>query len=464
MSSLARSNETIAAIATAIAPGQGGIAIVRISGPVAEQIAKEVVTIPGNQTWESHHILYGYILNQETKQKIDEVLVLIMQAPRSFTGEDVVEIHCHGGLVVVQEVLEQLLERNGVRLALPGEFSERAVMNGRLGLTQAESISELIGSRSRKAAQIAISGLDGGIQHQINTLRHRLLDQLSEIEARIDFEDELPILDQKKLLNETIQIKNELSKLVYDAKLGEILRRGLRIAIIGRPNVGKSSLLNQISRRERAIVTDIPGTTRDLLESEVILSGVPITLIDTAGIRKSTNKVEQIGINKSHEAIQGADAVILIFDLVKGWSKEDNSILSEIPKDIPKLIIGNKADLLNHHQRNLLTKNINCKITPLEMSALTGQGLSDVIQHLLQLCKASGTEGLLMALNERQRDLASAAIKSLERTEEVAKQNLPWDFWTIDLREAIIILGEITGEEITEDLLGKIFSRFCIGK
>ena len=248
------------------------------------------------------------------------ILVLPMLAPRSFTAEDVVEIHCHGGVIAVQRVLARVLAQPGVRRALPGEFSQRAVLNGRLDLTRAEAISDLVAARSQRAAQLAMAGVDGGIQQRITALRERLLDQLSELEARVDFEEDLPPLDGQALLRELQAVRRDLLNLVADGERSAALRSGLRVALVGRPNVGKSSLLNRLSRRERAIVTDLPGTTRDLLESEIVLEGVPITLLDTAGIRVTTDAVEQLGIARSHDALASADLVLLLFDLSAGWT------------------------------------------------------------------------------------------------------------------------------------------------
>ena len=323
--------DTIAAVATAVAPGQGGIAVIRLSGPLAEQVGQAVVRCPGRQEWNSHRILYGHVMAVDGQRRLDEVLLLLMRAPRSFTGEDVVEIHCHGGVIAVQQVMERVLEQPGVRRALPGEFSQRAVLNGRLDLTRAEAVSELVSARSRRAAALAMAGLDGGIQARITLLRERLLDQLTELEARVDFEDDLPPLDGIALLNELQSVRTELLALVADGERGDALRHGLRVALVGRPNVGKSSLLNRLSRRERAIVTELPGTTRDLLESEIVLDGVPITLMDTAGIRATNDAVEQLGIARSEEALISADVVVLIVDGHVGWTETDAHLLARIP-------------------------------------------------------------------------------------------------------------------------------------
>ena len=447
--------DTIAAVATAVAPGQGGIAVIRLSGPAAEQVGQAVVQCPGDQEWGSHRILYGHVMALDGQRRLDEVLLLLMRAPRSFTGEDVVEIHCHGGVMAVQQVLERVLERPGVRRALPGEFSQRAVLNGRLDLTQAEAVSELVSARSRRAADLAMAGLDGGIQARIMELRERLLDQLTELEARVDFEDDLPLLDGTALLNELQAVRAELLALVADGERGDALRHGLRVALVGRPNVGKSSLLNRLSRRERAIVTELPGTTRDLLESEIVLDGVPITLMDTAGIRATNDAVEQLGIARSEEALISADVVVLIVDGHAGWTETDAQLLARIPNDVPRVVVANKSDLDRPPLPGLVD---------VQFSALNGAGEDAFVQVLLERCGAGEAAGIVLSLNTRQRDLASAAAAALERSHEVAQQQLPWDFWTIDLREAIRGLGEITGEELTEAVLERVFSRFCIGK
>ena len=446
-------SQTIAAVATAVAPGQGGIAVIRLSGPDAQRAVRDITSFPGAQPWESHRVLYGHVMAADGLERLDEVLVLLMQAPRSFTAEDVVEIHCHGGVMAVQRVLSRVLEQPGVRRALPGEFSQRAVLNGRLDLTRAEAIGDLVAARSQRAAQLAMAGVDGGIQRRIEQLRERLLDQLSELEARVDFEDDLPALDGQALLMVLQSVRDDLLQLVADGERSAALHQGLRVALVGRPNVGKSSLLNRLSRRERAIVTDLPGTTRDLLESEIVLEGVPITLLDTAGIRSTTDAVEQLGIARSHDALASADLVVLLFDLTDGWTEDDQALRQQIPADVPHLLVGNKADLSDA-----------AAVADVHLSAVTGAGEAELVQALLERCGALSDGSLLLALNQRQADLARAAAAALKRSEQVAADGLPWDFWTIDLRQAIHSLGEITGEELTESVLDRIFSRFCIGK
>ena len=444
-----------------MAPGEGSVAIVRISGAQAEPIGRQLFAAPGRQAWDSHRVLYGHVVNPASGERVDEALLLLMRAPRSFTRETVVELHCHGGLVAVQRVLELVLAA-GARRALPGEFSQRAFLNGRLDLTQAEAIGEMITARSRRAAQLAMAGIDGGLQRRLGALRSRLLDQLAELEARVDFEEDLPPLDGAAVVAELEAVRAALEQLVAEARQGELLRQGLRVAIVGRPNVGKSSLLNLLSRRERAIVTDLPGTTRDLLESELVLDGVPLTLLDTAGIRDTGDRVEQLGIERSRAALAAADAVLLLFDLSAGWSPEDQALRELVPAGAVLLVAGNKADVAGLAV-GLVPAGAG-EPADVRFCALTGAGRDALVAELLRRCGAGPAEGLEVALNARQRDLAAAAALSLGASLEAAAQQLPWDFWTIDLRAAVRALGEITGEEVSEAVLDRVFARFCIGK
>jgi tRNA modification GTPase len=458
--SLSASADTIAAVATAVAAGEGSVAIVRISGVAAEAIGRSLFRPAGVQQWESHRVLYGHVQDPLSGELIDEVLLLLMRAPRSFTRETVVELHCHGGLICVQRLLELVLA-GGARRALPGEFSQRAFLNGRLDLTRAEAISELITARSRRAAQLAMAGLDGGLQQRIEALRQQLLEQLAELEARVDFADDLPPLDGAAVTTTLAAVAAELKGLVRDGERGRLLRDGLQVAIVGQPNAGKSSLLNSWSGSDRAIVADLPGTTRDLLESELVLEGVPVTLLDTAGIRPSRDPVEQLGIARSRAALASADAVLLLYDLNAGWSAADAQLREEVPEGVPLLLVGNKADAQPGGWSGSGTQ------PPAELciSARQGLGLKELSEELLRRCGRDAASGsLLLALNQRQRDLAAAAATALERSLEAAAHQLPWDFWTIDLREALRCLGEITGAEINEAMLDQIFSRFCIGK
>ncbi len=451
--------DTIAAIATAVAPGQGSVAIVRLSGPRAEAIGRRLFQAPGQQEWASHRVLYGHVVEPKSGERLDEALLLLMRAPRSFTREDVVELHCHGGLVAVRRVLKAVLDA-GARLAAPGEFSQRAFLNGRLDLTRAEAIAEMIGARGQRAAQLAMAGLEGGLQRRITALRERLFDQLAELEARLDFEEDLPPLQPEAVIQGLQGVRAELQDLVREAEQGQRLREGLRVAIVGRPNVGKSTLLNRLSRQDRAIVTDLPGTTRDLLESELVLEGVPLTLVDTAGIHATDDLVEQLGIGRSQAALAAADAVLLVFDVASGWGPADQRVRDLVPAGVPLLLVGNQCD------RCGLAAGAVEGGGPAQVliSALNGDGETELGQMLLQSCGASASEGLQVALNDRQRQLAAGAAESLQRSLEAAADGLPWDFWTIDLAAAAATLGEITGETVTEAVLDRVFSRFCIGK
>jgi tRNA modification GTPase len=456
---LVAAEDTIAAIATAVAPGQGSVAIVRLSGPRAEAIGRRLFQAPGQQEWASHRVLYGHVVEPKSGERLDEALLLLMRAPRSFTREDVVELHCHGGLVAVRRVLKAVLDA-GARLAAPGEFSQRAFLNGRLDLTRAEAVAEMIGARGQRAAQLAMAGLEGGLQRRITALRERLLDQLAELEARLDFEEDLPPLQPEAVIQGLQDVRAELQDLVREAEQGQRLREGLRVAIVGRPNVGKSTLLNRLSRQDRAIVTDLPGTTRDLLESELVLEGVPLTLVDTAGIHATDDLVEQLGIGRSQGALAAADAVLLVFDVASGWGPADQRVRELVPPGVPLLLVGNQCD------RCGLAAGAVEAGAPAQVliSALNGAGETELGQMLLQSCGASASEGLQVALNDRQRQLAAAAAESLQRSLEAAADGLPWDFWTIDLAAAAATLGEITGETVTEAVLDRVFSRFCIGK
>ena len=459
--------DTIAAIATAVAPGQGSVAIVRLSGPQAEAIGRRLFQAPGQQEWASHRVLYGHVVEPKSGERLDEALLLLMRAPRSFTREDVVELHCHGGLVAVRRVLKAVLDA-GARLAAPGEFSQRAFLNGRLDLTRAEAIAEMIGARGQRAAQLAMAGLEGGLQRRITALRERLLDQLAELEARLDFEEDLPPLQPGAVISALTAVQAELEALVREAEQGQRLREGLRVAIVGRPNVGKSTLLNRLSRQDRAIVTDLPGTTRDLLESELVLEGVPLTLVDTAGIHATDDLVERLGIGRSQAALAAADAVLLVFDVAAGWGPADQRVRDLVPAGVPLLLVGNQCDRCGL-EAGVVEAGDTANAGPqppsqVHISALNGAGETELGQMLLQCCGASASEGLQVALNDRQRQLAAAAAESLQRSLEAAADGLPWDFWTIDLDAAASTLGEITGETVTEAVLDRVFSRFCIGK
>lgn len=496
MSQMSPQGETIAAIATAVVPQQGSVGIVRLSGNSAVAIARQLFHAPGNQVWESHRILYGYIRHPQTKQIVDEALLLLMLAPRSYTREDVVEFHCHGGIIPVQQIL-QLCLVFGARLAQPGEFTLRAFLNGRIDLTQAESIADLVGSRSPAAAQTALAGLQGKLAMPIRELRGICLDILAEIEARIDFEEDLPPLNENTIIKQIADVLNRVNRLVETADRGELLRSGLKVAIVGRPNVGKSSLLNAWSRCDRAIVTDLPGTTRDVVESQLVVGGIPIQVLDTAGIRETEDLVEQIGVMRSRRAAQGADLVLLVIDATAGWTAADEEIYQQV-KHPSLILVVNKIDLVDEGKLKNIEATIaplppplnqggeSTRFTPVEtskiepplpplnqgagsivlMAAALNQGIDELENAILTAVNRGNITAadLDLAINQRQAAALTRAKISLQQVQETIEGKLPLDFWSIDLRGAIQALGEITGEEVTESVLDRIFSRFCIGK
>ncbi len=454
--------ETIAAIATAIIPKQGSVGIVRLSGEDAVTIARSLFYAPGDQVWESHRILYGYVRVPQSQQVIDEALLLVMLAPRSYTREDVVEFHCHGGIMAVQQVLQLCLEQ-GARLAQPGEFTLRAFLNGRLDLTQAESIADLVGAQSPQAAQTALAGLQGKLAQPIRQLRTTCLDLLAEVEVRIDFEEDLPPLNETEIQAQLETLLAEATRILATADRGELLRSGLKVAIVGRPNVGKSSLLNAWSRSDRAIVTDLPGTTRDVVESQLVVGGIPVQVLDTAGIRETDDRVEKIGVERSRSAAQSADLILLTIDAQVGWTDADQEIYQQV-QHRPIILLANKIDLV---ETAIAPLNCPVEITRIvKTAAPLNQGIAELEHAILKAAHAGELQAanLDLAINQRQAAALTRAKASLQQVQETIAHQLPLDFWTIDLRSAIQALGEILGEDVTESVLDRIFSRFCIGK
>ena len=450
--------ETIAAIATAIVPQQGSVGIVRLSGISAIALAKKIFHAPGNQPWKSHRILYGHIQSPISQHPVDEALLLLMKSPRSYTREDVVEFHCHGGIMAVQQVLQLCLQQ-GARLAQPGEFTLRAFLNGRLDLTQAEGVADLVGAQSPQAAQTALMGIRGKLAGAIRAIRSQALDVLAEVEARVDFEDDLPPLDEEKVRSQLNNIHQQIRQILATAQQGELLRSGLKVAIIGQPNVGKSSLLNAWSRSDRAIVTNLPGTTRDVVESQLVVGGIPIQVLDTAGIRESVDEVEKIGIARSQSAAESADLVLLTLDATIGWGEVEQALYETI-NNKSHILVVNKTDL----KESLAFKLPEA--TTVYTSAAKSQGIEDLEQAILRAVQAENLAAANMdiAINQRQGAALVRAESAIAQVHTTIANQLPLDFWTIDLRSAIQALGEVTGEEMTESMLDEIFSRFCIGK
>lgn len=458
---------TIVAIATAIVPEHGSVGIVKLSGTTAVAIAHQLFQTAGQQVWESHRILYGHICDPVSAERIDEALLLLMLAPRSYTREDVVEFHCHGGMMAVQRVL-QLCLGHGARLAQPGEFTLRAFLHGRLDLTQAESVYDLVAARSTRAAQLAMAGLKGKLADPIRQLRMDCLHILAEVEARIDFEDDLPPLNLWEIHTSLAKALSTVTTILATAHQGQLIRAGLKVAIIGRPNVGKSSLLNAWSQTDRAIVTDLPGTTRDVVESQLVVGGIPVQVLDTAGIRETEDPIEKIGVMRTQAVTQSADLILLIIDAQSGWTAADESIFEHITKEQVHrslILIINKIDLVSEPSSIWLPETL--KTTP---QVLTAAAQNRGIHQLEEAILATVHTGTIqaanweLAINQRQAAVLQRAKMALEQVQETILQRLPVDFWTIDLRTAIQAFGEITGEEITESVLEHIFNRFCIGK
>lgn len=455
---------TVVAIATAIVPQQGSVGIVRMSGEEALAIARMVFDAPGTQAWESHRILYGYVRHPKTKRVIDEALLMIMLAPRSYTREDVIEIHCHGGIMAVQQVLQVCIE-SGATLAQPGEFTLRAFLNGRIDLTQAESIADLVGSKSAQAATTALAGIQGKLAQPIRELRSVALDILAEVEARIDFADDLPPLYDDRIMSSIDAVIEQVTQILATADRGELLRSGLKVAIVGRPNVGKSSLLNAWSQSDRAIVTDLPGTTRDVVESQLVVGGIPVQVLDTAGIRDTEDVVERIGVERSRAVAQTADLVLFTLAADQGWTDGDRAIYDQI-SDRPHIFVINKIDLAD--PTLLIQSIILHSHTPQIVQTIAAQndGIPELENAILAQIHQNKTQAahLDLAINQRQSAALTRAKIALEQVKETIQNQLPLDFWTIDLRGATQALSEILGEDVTESMLDRIFSRFCIGK
>ena len=461
MESIEPTRDTIAAIASAINLGHGGVAIIRISGKDALNSSKNIVQTKSKYAWQSHRIFHGYIKDDSENTLIDEILIIVMKSPNSFTGEDIVELHCHGGVIVVNRVLKLLLQQKNVRLANPGEFSQRAFLNGKIDLTQAESINQLINANNIRAAEIAFKGIQGKLNNQIKLIKNSLIDQLAEIEARVDFDEDFKEFDYDKFSKDLNIIKEKINYLIEITERNRYIENGISIALIGKTNVGKSSLLNLLSKQNKAIVTEIPGTTRDIVEVNLIIKDIPIRIIDTAGIRKTEDYIEKIGIKKSLEMIKECDFVIYIYDLSLGLSNEDEEIIEIIPNNKLITIVANKKDLVNTEKLEIGKNFYNNTIL---MSITERFGEKILIEKIIEKCIRQEYENIEVYLNERQICNLKDSLKNLNDTSEIFHKKLPFDFLSIELRDSIKNLSKLTGEQLTEELLDNIFSKFCIGK
>lgn len=453
--------DTIAAIATPI--GEGGISIIRVSGENALEIVNKIFRGANLNKVASHTIHYGHIIDYANKDVVDEVLVTVMLAPKTFTRENTVEVSCHGGLLVTQKILQLILD-NGARMATPGEFTKRAFINGRIDLTQAESIMDIIEAKTDRARQVAMKQLEGGLLFEIRKLRQELLNTMAHEEVNIDYpEYDMDDVTSKEMYDKAQQVIKEIDKLLATAQEGKVVRSGLATAIVGRPNVGKSSLLNYLSKEEKAIVTNIAGTTRDTLEEYVSLKGILLKLIDTAGIRQTDDIVEKIGVERSKRAITESDLVLLLINSSEELTEEDQKLL-ELTQDKKRIVILNKAD-----QVAKITKKDIQKITDspiVTISVLKKQniiGLEEAIKSLF-LQGITDSKSEVMVTNQRQNDLLRKAKQSLIEAIEAINDNMPLDLVQIDLKEAWDSLGEITGDTAPDELITQLFSKFCLGK
>lgn len=455
--------DTIAAISTP--PGEGAISIVRMSGEEAVSIAQKVFSGKDLTQAKSHTINYGHIVDPKTHEEIDEVLVSLMLAPKTFTREDVVEINCHGGIVATNRIL-QLLLINGARLAEPGEFTKRAFLHGRIDLTQAESVMDLIRAKTDRSMKIALNQLDGNLSHLIDSLRKDILDVLAQVEVNIDYPeyDDVEEMTTKLLKEKAIEIKQRIEQLLKTASQGKIMREGLATALVGRPNVGKSSLLNHLLHEDKAIVTDVAGTTRDVIEEYVNVSGVPLKLIDTAGIRETDDKVEKIGVERSKKAIEQSDLVLLVLNAAESLTKEDLELI-RLTNDKKRIIILNKTDLEEKLDRKELAK-ISENAPVYATSILKNEGVEALEEAISKLFfnGIENSQSTVMVTNARHIALLKKAQNSLDSVLEGISSGMPVDLVQIDMTEAWNLLGEITGESYEDELLDQLFSQFCLGK
>ncbi len=461
--------DTIAAIATPA--GEGALGIVRMSGAEALPLAKRCFRRARAGPWRSHRLYYGTLVDPVSQEVLDHALCAYMRSPHSYTGADVIEFSCHGSPVVLRRTLAVLLQA-GARLAERGEFTLRAFLNGRLDLTQAEAVMDVVRARTSTGLSLALGQLEGQLSHAIRAMRQRVLNLLARLEANIDFsEDGVPPVPPDELCRALDSLLDQIDRLLSTAQRGIVLREGIRAVLVGRPNVGKSSLLNAFVRADRAIVTDIPGTTRDVLEETVDMGGVPVILADTAGIVETTDIVEQFGIARSRRALEAADLIILVLDGSQPLQAEDRAVMGEVEQALhrepaKRLIVAlNKADKgLYLTVPELRAQLASHAVVP--TSAHTADGLDHIaaaVRELFLAGRLTTTNGAVVS-SLRHREALRQAQTALREAQETAAADLPTDFVTIGLHGAVFALGELTGESATEDLLDRIFSQFCIGK
>lgn len=455
--------DTIAAIATPY--GEGGIGIIRISGSDSLRILSDIFEFNGSSCeFQNRRLTYGRIVDKDENRIIDEVLAVYMKGPGTYTAEDVVEINCHGSIVSLRKTLSLVL-RKGARMAEPGEFTKRAFLNGRLDLSQAEAVMDIVKARTDRGYDTAVSQLGGVLSARITEIRQKLLDLLVDITVNIDYPDEdIEEMTYEKLEEEILLIGDMIEKLLSTASAGRMVREGIRTVIAGKPNVGKSSLMNGLMREQRAIVTEIPGTTRDTIEEAINVRGIPVYLTDTAGIRETSDKVEMMGIERSREAFSSADLIIMVLDGSDDISGEDREIMDDI-RGMNSLILINKTDLGSRIKASDIEDTYPADRI-IETSLISGKGVEEVedaIERMVFGGELVQKESLMVSnvrhieLLEKSRDSLRSAMKMTERKEAL-------DFIEIDVRDAYERLGEITGDTVSEDIINEVFSRFCLGK
>ncbi|MBF7114221.1 tRNA uridine-5-carboxymethylaminomethyl(34) synthesis GTPase MnmE [Pediococcus pentosaceus] len=456
--------DTIAAISTP--PGEGGISIIRISGVDALKTASQIYRGKDLNKVNSHTINYGHIIDPENGNEVDEVMVSVMRAPHTYTKEDIVEINCHGGIVATNRILQIILGLDA-RLAKPGEFTERAFLNGRIDLSQAEAVMDLIRAKTDQSMKVALDQLDGNLSHLITNLRQNILDVLAQVEVNIDYPeyDDVETMTARLLKEKAIEVKAKIQQLLSTAKQGKVLRDGLATAIIGHPNVGKSSVLNHLLHEDKAIVTDVAGTTRDVIEEYVNVQGVPLKLVDTAGIHETEDKVEKIGVERSRKALSQADLVILVLDSSVPLRDEDRELLRET-NHMQRIVVLNKSDLEVKINLNELQEYVDDKeiIKSSAVSPLGTKDLEDRIAAMFFAGSIENTSNNIMVTNARHIGLLKQADTALDAVLEGIETGMPVDLVQIDMTRAWDLLGEITGDSYQDELLDQLFSQFCLGK
>jgi len=458
-------DDTIAAISTAL--GSAGIGKIRVSGPKSIDIADNLFrgvkdkSLKEVKTYTAH---YGHVIDPQNKKTVDEVICIVYKGPHSFTGEDVVEFDCHGGTVPLQKVLEVIL-KNGARIAEPGEFSKRAFLNGRIDLAQAEGIMEVINSKTEKSLDVALTHLGGKLSGKIEDIKNKVIKLFAHLEAAIDFpEDEVEGFESSKLEGRLNEIKTSIEKLVSTSKQGKIYREGVKTVIVGKPNVGKSSLMNTLLEEKRAIVTDIPGTTRDIIEEYINIDGIPLRIIDTAGIRKTEDLVEKIGVEKAQKSLEEADLILMMIDIAQGITEDDIKIY-EMVKNQAVILLINKTDLETDVNDQEINKYFS-QHTILKISVKEEIGIEDLKKSIINevLGEEMKSSDELFITRTRHKNALDKALKAIMRVLESNRNQLPYDFYTIDMRDCLAALGEITGETLAEDIVDRIFKDFCLGK